>query len=98
MQPPPFRELQDLTASERKLTLSERADPPPSGEEEDQLILTDLSIVTEMLQVVACPLRHAVVSAQETSKTSRKRLALLKLHAEEVLVAEEGNLYSPGSH
>ena len=29
--------------------------PPPSGEEEDQLILTDLSIVTEMLQVVACP-------------------------------------------
>ena len=55
MQPPPFRELQDLTASERKLTLSERADPPPSGEEEDQLILTDLSIVTEMLQVVACP-------------------------------------------
>ena len=43
-------------------------------------------------------LRHGVVSAQETSKTSRKRLALLKLHAEEVLVAEEGNLYSPGGH
>ena len=47
--------MQDLTASLCKLTLSERADPPPSGEEEDQLILTDLSIVTEMLQVVACP-------------------------------------------
>ena len=43
-------------------------------------------------------LRQAVVSAQETSKTSQKRLALLKLHAEEELIADEGNLYSPGGH
>ena len=56
LQPPPFRKLQDLTASERKLTLSERADPPPSStEDDDQLVLTDLTILTEMLQVVACP-------------------------------------------
>ena len=43
-------------------------------------------------------LRQAMVAAKEPSKTSRKRLAMLKLHAEEELIADEGNLYSPGGH
>ena len=55
LQPPSFRVLQELTASERKLTLSERADPPPSTEDDDQLVLTDLTIATEMLQALTCP-------------------------------------------
>ena len=58
---------------------------------------TDLLAVT-MLKMDHRRLRQAVVSAQETSKTSRKRLALLKLHAVEELIADEGNLYSPGGH
>ena len=55
LQPPSFRVLQELTASERKPTLSERPDPPPSTEDDDQLVLTDFSLVTEMLQALTCP-------------------------------------------
>ena len=43
-------------------------------------------------------LRQAMVAAKEPSKTSRRRMAMLKLHAEEELIADEGNLYSPGGH
>ena len=40
----------------------------------------------------------AVAAAMDTSKTSRKRLALSKLRAEEALAASEGHLYNPGGH
>ena len=40
-------------------------------------------------------LRQAMVAAKETLKTSRKRLTMLKLHAEEELIADDGNVYSP---
>ena len=61
------------------------------GSSTDHLAVTTLSMDNRRL-------RQAKVVAKEPSKTSRKRLPMLKLRAEEELIADEGNLYSPDGH